>query len=90
MGDGVSRAIEIQQLCIDRYIELVEQVKSGEIEAKVRLPLSDNGLRTIMRMAIEEVKGHHPGDSFFPYTREVLGIWIDRARTERARKLYPM
>ena len=88
-------AIKIQLMCRDRFIELLPLAIEGKLSElkRIRHPLTTGGMRSIMKLAIAQGKEgylqENPDantDSYFPYTKEVIDLWLDRAIIEKARR----
>lgn len=87
----IRQAIEIQQKCVSRYLEIYPQVKEEKIRLSVRITngsFSTAGERKVMKKAISDIRDSCQNYSsvFFPYTKEALDVWIDRANVERVRQ----
>ncbi len=76
----IAEIVGVQAKCIDKYLEIYPGAH-----------LTDNGERSVMRLAIEQVKkGLNRKYHFLEKTtKSVLNVWIDRANTIRARLAAP-
>ncbi len=90
MEQATQEVADVQQRCLKRYLEIYPEVLKNALKLPVQIGkdgLTDNGERSVMRAAVEQVRKELNKEYLFlaKPTNEVCNTWIDRANTIRAR-----